>query len=252
MAKGLGARLKDGETLIGTVLTLTSTDVAEMMALVGFDYLWIDTEHTPMDFMHAERMVQAVSGRCPCLIRIPENKEVWIKKALDLGCDGIIVPQVKSEEEARDAIEYAFYPPLGKRSVGITRAHGYGMAFREYVNEVNERLTIVLQVEHKEAVQNIRSILQVPGIGAMMIGPLDLSASLGVLGQINHPLVLDAIEEARRCCEDANVPLGIFAVDAEAAKTYIKKGLRLIALGIDSSFLWKSAKAALVEVRSGS
>jgi 2-dehydro-3-deoxyglucarate aldolase/4-hydroxy-2-oxoheptanedioate aldolase len=96
--KGLRARLKDRETLIGTVLTLTSTEAAEMMALVGFDYLWIDTEHTPMDFTHAERMVQAVGGRCPCLIRIPENKEVWIKKALDLGCDGIIVPQVKSKE----------------------------------------------------------------------------------------------------------------------------------------------------------
>ena len=251
MAKGLRARLKDGETLVGTILTLASADVAEMMALVGFDYLWIDTEHAPMDFTQAKRILQAVGGRCSCLIRIPENKEVWMKKALDLGPDGVIVPQVKSGEEAREAVECSFYPPLGKRSVGISRAHGYGMAFQAYVNEANERLAIVLQVEHKEAVQNIRSILQVPRIGAMMIGPLDLSASLGVLGQIQHPLVLDAIEEVRRCCEEASVPLGIFAVDAQAAKTYIKKGIRLIALGMDSSFLWKSAQAALMEVRSG-
>ena len=101
MSASLKRRLRDKETVIGSLVTLGSTDVAEMMSLVGFDYLWIDIEHTPLDFSQAQRMIQAVGGRCPCIVRIPENKEIWIKKALDTGCKGIVVPQVKTEEEAR-------------------------------------------------------------------------------------------------------------------------------------------------------
>ena len=96
MGNDMKRRLREKEVLIGSLVTLPSTDVAEMMSLVGWDYLWIDTEHAPIDFVQAQRMVQAVGGRCHCLIRIPENREVWIKKALDIGCDGIVVPQVKS------------------------------------------------------------------------------------------------------------------------------------------------------------
>ena len=94
----LKTRLKSGETLIGSLVTLASADVAEIMSLVGFDYLWIDTEHAPIDFVHAQMMIQAVGGRCPCLVRIPENDEVWIKKALDTGCDGIVKKPVFRQE----------------------------------------------------------------------------------------------------------------------------------------------------------
>ena len=245
----LKTRLKSGETLIGSLVTLASPDVAEIMSLVGFDYLWIDTEHAPIDFVHSQMMIQAVGGRCPCIVRIPENNEVWIKKALDTGCDGIVVPQVKSAAEARKAIEYSLYPPLGRRSVGISRAHGYGMSFQEYVGAANEKLTIVLQVEHIEGVQAIESILEVPGIDAILIGPFDLSGSLGVLGQITHPQVQDAMEEVRRHCEKADVPAGIFAVDAKSARGFIAEGYNLIALSTDSFYLWQSAKRALGEVR---
>lgn len=243
-------RLKNGDPLIGSLITLAATDVAEIMAHVGFDYLWLETEHAPSDFLQAQMLMQAVGGRCPCLVRIPENKEVWIKKALDIGCDGIVVPQVKSAAEARQAVEWSLYPPAGKRSVGISRAHTYGMAFQDYVSTINERLTIVLQVEHIDGVQNVASIVQVPGIDAILVGPFDLSGSLGLLGQITHPEVQAAIDEIKDHCEAANIPRGIFAVDAQAAKQALAKGFNLIALSMDSAYLWQAAKVALDDVRS--
>ena len=245
-------RLRNGEALIGSLVTLSSPDVAEIMALVGFDYLWIDMEHAPIDFAHVQAMIQAVGGRCPCLVRVPENSEVWIKKALDTGCDGIIVPQVKSAAEAKEAIACCLYSPAGKRSVGIARAHGYGMSFQDTVHKANEDLMIVLQVEHIEGVRNIESIVNVPGIDVIFIGPFDLSGSLGVLGQVDHPQVQEAIEEIHRHCAEARVPAGIFVVDAESAKLSIEEGFSLIALSMDSFYLWKSAKAALDKARDES
>jgi 2-keto-3-deoxy-L-rhamnonate aldolase RhmA len=230
-------------------VTVPSLDVAEIMATVGFDYLWIETEHAPMGFAHAQALIQVVGGRCPCLVRIPDKREVWVKKALDIGCDGIIVPQVRSANEAREIVQWSLYPPDGQRSVGVSRAHGYGMAFGEYVSTVNDELVIVIQAEHVEAVRNIESIAAVPGIDAVLIGPFDLSGSLGVLGETDHPEVLKAIGRVRRACQAAGVPLGIFASDASMAKEYVEQGFSLIAVGMDAFFLWQSAQAVLEEVR---
>jgi 2-dehydro-3-deoxyglucarate aldolase/4-hydroxy-2-oxoheptanedioate aldolase len=230
---------------------MPSLEVAEIMACVGFDYLWIETEHAPMDFVHAQSLIQAVGGRCPCLVRIPDKQEVWVKKALDIGCDGIVVPQIRSAAEAREIVEWSLYPPDGRRSVGVSRAHSYGMSFQDTVDTVNDELVIVLQAEHTDAVQNIVSIAQVPGIAAVLIGPFDLSGSLGVLGEVDHPRVLGAIETVRQHCQAAGLPLGIFAADVAMAREYIDQGFRLIALSMDAIFLWQSAQAALTEVRAG-
>jgi 2-dehydro-3-deoxyglucarate aldolase/4-hydroxy-2-oxoheptanedioate aldolase len=240
-----------GELLIGSLVTMPSLDVAEIMARLGFDYLWIETEHAPMDSLHAQSLIQAVGGRCPCLVRIPDKQEVWVKKALDIGCDGIVVPQIRSAEEARDIVAWSLYPPDGRRSVGVSRAHGYGMAFQETVDTVNDELVIVLQAEHTDAVQNIASIVQVPGIDAVLVGPFDLSGSLGVPGELSHPSVLGAIGVIRRHCKAAGLPVGIFAPDVAMARDYISQGFRLIALSMDAFFLWQSAQAALSEVRAG-
>ncbi|MBN1579059.1 MAG: hypothetical protein JXA89_00035 [Anaerolineae bacterium] len=245
----LKERLRAGETVVGPLVTIGSTEVAEMLAMVGFDYLWIETEHAPTDFVLAQRMIQAAGGRCPCLVRIPEAKEVWVKKALDMGCDGIVVPQVKTAEEARLVVEWSLYPPQGRRSVGISRAHDYGMSFQAYVRTANERLVIVLQVEHAESVKNIASILEVPGIDVIFVGPFDLSGSLGVLGQIDHPRVQAAIQEVKTQCERAGMPTGIFCLDARAARAAAEQAYNLIALGTDAGFLSTSARAALDRVK---
>lgn len=244
------ARLRNGETLIGTLVTLPAPEIAEIIALAGFDYLWIDTEHALNDFTQAQRMIQAAGGRCPCLIRVPDQGEVWLKRALDTGCDGVVVPQIRSAADARQVVARCLYPPEGQRSVGIARAHGYGMTFQEYVESINRDLVIVLQVEHIEGVRNIASIVQVPGIDAILVGPFDLSGSLNLLGQVAHPRVQETIEQVRRCCQQAEVPVGIFCADVPAAQRAVADGFSLIALGTDAAYLWQSARAALAQVRS--
>jgi 2-keto-3-deoxy-L-rhamnonate aldolase RhmA len=123
------------------------------------------------------------------------------------------------------------------------------MSFRDYVERANEELVIVLQAEHADAVEHIESIAQVSGIDAVLVGPFDLSGSLGVLGEIDHPRVLEAIDTIRRRCQREGMPLGIFAADGEMARRYIEQGFTLIALGMDAFFLWQSAQEALRSVR---
>jgi 2-dehydro-3-deoxyglucarate aldolase/4-hydroxy-2-oxoheptanedioate aldolase len=248
----LKKRLMNREALIGSLVTMAHPDVAEALSLVGFDYLWIETEHSPMNIAQAQMMIQAVGGRCPCLVRIPANQEVWVKKALDTGCDGIIVPQIRTAEEVKDIVNWSRYPPLGRRSVGISRAHDYGMSFQEYVKRSNEELVVVIQIENTGAVENIAAIAAVPGVDAFFIGPFDLSGSLGVLGEITHPQVQEAIAATKGHCEAAGVPVGIFAVDASAARDAIADGFSLIGLSMDAVFLWQSAKAALDQARGTS
>jgi 2-keto-3-deoxy-L-rhamnonate aldolase RhmA len=248
----LKTRLMNREALIGSLVTMAHPDVAEALSLVGFDYLWIETEHSAMNIAQAQMMIQAVGGRCPCLVRIPANQEVWVKKALDTGCDGIIVPQIRTAEEVKDIVNWSRYPPLGRRSVGISRAHDYGMSFQDYVKRSNEELVVVIQIENTGAVENMAAIAAVPGVDAFFIGPFDLSGSLGVLGEITHPQVQEAIATTKGHCEAAGVPAGIFAVDASAARDAIADGFSLIGLSMDAVFLWQSAKAALDQARGTS
>src|SRR5262249_12026251 len=174
-------RLRAGEVLLGPMLTLPSPEVAEVMAEAGFDWVWVEMEHSPADLLTAQRMVQAVGGRCPCVVRAPWNDPVWVKRVLDTGCDGIVIPQVQSRSEAESALRPCRAPPAGVRGVGVARAQRYGMRLQQYVAGADAALTVVLQVEHVEGVRNVREILDVPGIDAIVIGPLDLSASMGLV-----------------------------------------------------------------------
>jgi 2-keto-3-deoxy-L-rhamnonate aldolase RhmA len=242
-------RLKQREVLLGTLVTLGSTEVAEILSKVGFDWLWIEMEHAPTGLAKVQEIIQATGGRIPCLIRAPWNDGVWIKRILDTGCDGIVIPQIRSAAEAREAIRACKYPPVGTRSVGLARAQGYGMTFQDYIDHADERLITVLQIEHLDAANSIESILDVPGFEAVLIGPYDLSASMGIKGQVNHPEVQRTIRKIMTACSDRSIPIGIFAIDAETAKLQIDSGCTLIALGIDTIYLWKSTKQAISALR---
>ncbi len=237
------------ETLIGPILSLPCSDVADLLSRVGFDYLWIDLEHSPMDVTDAQTLIQAAGGRCPSVIRVPEVSEAWIKKALDTGCDGIVIPQIRSAAEARAAVAWCQYPPLGRRGAAMTRAHGFGLSFTEYVATANQDLAIILQIEHIDAVSHIDEILQTPGVAALFIGPFDLSGSMGLLGQIAHTEVQAAISQVIAAGQAADMPLGIFVVDGASASAAIARGFHMIALGTDSSFLLTSARAALAAAK---
>jgi 2-keto-3-deoxy-L-rhamnonate aldolase RhmA len=244
-------RLRSGALLVGTIATLGYPEVAEILTAVGFDWLFLDAEHGTFEAPTMQRFLQGAGPNMPCLVRISASEEVPIKKALDVGAAGIIAPMVNSAEQAEQVVRLSKYAPLGTRGVGVGRAHGYGLSFQEYVQRANEDVSVVIQAEHIEAVENIEAIVQVPGIDAVLIGPYDLSASLGRLGQVDHPEVVSAVDRVTQACQRAGVPLGIFGMSAKAVRPYIERGYTLIVVGIDAMLLGTAAEQLLAQVKVG-
>ena len=241
--------LRQGTPLVGTVLTMPSAAVAEVLADVGYDWLFVDGEHGPLGIEAITAILQAAQHRCPCLVRIPAIEEVWVKRALDAGADGLIAPLVNSAEAARQVVAWSKYPPEGFRSVGGGRAHGYGRTFDRYLQSANDRIALVVQIEHVEGVRQIEAILDVDGIDAVFIGPYDLSGSLGKPGRIGDPDVQTHIRRVRDACLARGKPVGIFAAEAEAARPYLDQGFVLLAVGADAVHLGNAAEASLNLVR---
>jgi 2-dehydro-3-deoxyglucarate aldolase len=214
------SRLRSMQTLLGTLITIPSPAVAEILSNAGFDWLFVDLEHSVMDIKDAETILQTVAGRVDCILRLPRNDEIWIKKGLDTGAAGIMIPQVNALEDAQRAVRCSKYPPQGTRSVGIARAHGYGTHFQEYIRHANDNTAVIVQIEHIQAVENIEQILSVEGIDAVFVGPYDLSASMNRMGELDHPEVLDALAHVRQACLDHKMPVGIFTLDSQKAQTY--------------------------------
>ena len=242
MRDNLKARIQRGELLTGSIMTLPSPEIAEILKQNGFDWIFIDLEHSVMDMKDAMCIMQAVEPNLHCVIRIPALDEVWIKRALDIGAMGIIIPQIQTAEEALRAVRLCKYPPTGIRSVGIARAQGYGMSFADYVAEANEQIAIILQIEHIRGVENIKEILKVDGISAIFVGPYDLSASMDKTGQIDDDVVQNAIAVVTDSARKASVPLGTFCASPEAVKPYIEDGYKLIAVGIDTMIFNNAVK----------
>lgn len=243
------SRLKRGETLIGTLVTLPSPEVAEILAEAGFDWLFIDMEHSPLDVREAQAILQAVRERCACVLRVPLNDEVWIKKALDIGASGIIVPQVNSQQEAERAVRFCKYPPQGCRGVGVARAQGYGACLQDYLDSANEEIAVIVQAEHMDSVNHVQEIVSVTGIDAVLVGPYDLSASMGRIGKVTDAEVQAAIARVKVACASAHMPIGIFAATAKAVKPFMREGYNLIAVGIDTLFLVEAANQLVRQLR---
>jgi 2-keto-3-deoxy-L-rhamnonate aldolase RhmA len=242
-------KLLQRELLLGTMITLPSPEMVEIMVDAGFDWLFIDCEHAAFDSRVAQSLLQAAGGRCPCVIRVPNSDDVWIKKMLDIGADGIIVPQVNSPEQARRAIRSCKYPPQGTRGVGLGRAHRYGARFKEYLDNANSDIAVILQAEHIDAVHGIEEITALPGIDAILVGPYDLSASLGKMGNVDDPEVVQAIDKVRDACLAKKIPLGYFGVSPAAVKAYLEQGYTLITVGVDALFAQSAAMDVLSALR---
>jgi 2-keto-3-deoxy-L-rhamnonate aldolase RhmA len=242
-------RLLEGELLLGTILTLPSPEVAEVLSRSGFDWLFVDMEHTPLNVGNVQRILQAVGEEYPCLVRVPSMEEGWIKKVLDAGPAGVIVPHVNTPEEVKKILRWCKYPPEGERSAGIARAQDYGLGLQEYMEKANRNLVIVPQVEHKDAVDNIEAIVEIPGLAVLFVGPFDLSGSLGKLGKVDDPEVWKMIEKTNSACSKAGLVSGIFGVNADAVKPYIEAGYTLIAVGTDTGYLSGSVEQTLRTLR---
>jgi 2-keto-3-deoxy-L-rhamnonate aldolase RhmA len=244
------SRLRQKDYLLGTMLTVPAPEVAEMIAKCGFDWLFLDGEHAPLSILEWQRLMQAVGGRCANILRVPSLSERDIKKALDIGADGIIVPMVNDAEQARKAVAWSKYPPRGRRGVGLARAQGYGLDFAEYMASANENTALIIQAEHIDAVDNIEAIVQVEGIDAVFIGPYDLSASMGKMGEVDDPEVVAAIDRVTRACQQNNIALGYFGVDADSVRPYIDKGYNLICAGVDTGFVTAGASGIIESLKT--
>ncbi len=246
--KAFTERLRKGDLLIGTLISLPSPEIAEILSHTGYDWLFIDAEHGAFNPQQTQPMLQA-AGDTPCVIRVPAGDDVWIKKALDIGAAGIIVPQVHTAEQAEQIINQCKYSPVGNRGVGIGRAHTYGLNFENTIKHANDETAVILQAESQKAIDNIEEIVKVPGLDAILVGPYDLSASLGRIGEVNHPEVQEAISRVAAVCKAANIRLGYFGVNASAVKPAIENGFTLITVGVDTLFVIKSATESLEELK---
>ena len=183
MSTNLRARLQQGELVLGTVLSLNSPDVAEILSGIGFDWIFIDADATALDPHDLKALFQAVGNSTPCVVRIPLLDEILVKKTLDAGAAGLLVPQVNTAAQAEQLVKWGRYYPKGSRGLGFGRAQGYGLKVSEYLETANETILLSVQAESAEAVKNIESIVRVQGLDAVLVGPYDLSASMGLPGQ---------------------------------------------------------------------
>jgi 2-keto-3-deoxy-L-rhamnonate aldolase RhmA len=248
MAPTFRARLRAGELLVGPMITLNSPEVVELLAELGFDWLFIDAEHTPIGPPEIQVLLRA-AGRVPAIIRLPSAEATTIGKVLDSGAAGIIVAQVNSAGQAREIVAAARYAPAGRRGRGLARAHGYGLKLAEYSATANETVAVVVQAEHVDAVRNIREIVRVEGVDGVLVGPYDLASSLGRTGDVEHPDVKKAIAAVRAACFEAAMPIGILGLTADAVAPYIEQGFTLIIAGIDVLLIGESARTLLDRVR---
>lgn len=244
------ARLKAGERLYGAMISLPCAATAEILADVGLDWFFIDSEHGPLEISDIGHILRAVGDKVACIVRVPEAAEVPIKKVLDMGATGIIVPQVNTAQQATDVVRWAKYAPLGARGVGLSRAHGYGLRFGEYIATANDQTVVMVQAEHVLAVENIDAIVRVPGIDALQLGPYDLAASMGKMGQIDDPKVVAAIDRIMNAGLAAGLAIGCFGLSAESIKTYVDRGSNLICAGVDTMLLGKAARELVRDLQA--
>ncbi len=250
----LKQKLKNNELTIGSWIMMADSMSVEVMALAGFDWLVIDVEHTPINMETVKTLIITIQAHdMKALVRVSKNEEVVIKKVLDMGADGIIVPMVSSKEDAKMAVDYAKYPPVGKRGVGLYRASGYGTKFEEYKKWVDEELVIIAQIEHIDAVRNIDEILGVEGIDGTIIGPYDLSGSMGYPGDFEREDVQNAVQKVLERCTKQNMPSGFHVVDTNPSKLQekIKQGCTFLAYGIDYFFMRDAAMQGMKQLKEG-
>jgi 2-keto-3-deoxy-L-rhamnonate aldolase RhmA len=229
------AWLHSGGMKLGTIVTIDHPAIVEIARLAGFNWLWIDGEHGRFNEVSAATACAVNAGGPPLFVRLPDHSATAIKRFLDTGCDGIILPQVSSLAEVEEIARAGLYPPRGERSVGIARAQGYGTRFAESL--LTQDYAIVVQIESAAGVSHAEAIMGHSAVDAVIIGPYDLSGSLGIPGEIEAPQVVEGIARVKALSKKAGKPCGIFAATAERARTYAKEGFDLIAVGMDCSVL---------------
>jgi 4-hydroxy-2-oxoheptanedioate aldolase len=239
------AALGRRKTSIGLWLGLSDPYSAELCAGCGFDWLLIDGEHAPNDLRSTLGALQAVAAYpVQPIVRLPEGSTSLIKQVMELGATTLLIPMVETAEQARELARAMRYPPSGVRGVGsgIARSSRWS-GYATYLTEANDRACLLVQVETETALARVREIAAVDGVDGVFIGPADLAASMGFLGQPSHPEVRARIEEGLRAIATCGKASGILCTDEPLAQHYIEVGVRFIAVGVDTSLLASAARS---------
>ena len=245
------ARLKAGGAVVGAWLGIPSAISARFMAQLGFDYLTVDMEHLPIGIESAAAMFATIAGAgVTPLARVPWNTAENIKRVLDCGAHGIVVPMVNTREEAEAAVKAAKYPPAGIRSVGGTlHSMNFGTDPATYYARANDEILVVIQAESPQGVANADEILSVPGVDAVFIGPNDLLAQMGQTPRMetDHPQFVQALHHILKTADRHGVAAGIHPANHEACNRRMAQGFRFMAIASDARFMVAGAQAELSE-----
>jgi 2-dehydro-3-deoxyglucarate aldolase len=212
----------------------------------------VDLEHSVITIREAEELIRVINlcGVVP-LVRLSANDPVQIKRVMDAGAHGVIVPMVNSAEEARKAVESVRYPPDGKRGVGLARAQGYGSHFEQYKEWVNQKSIVIVQVEHIKAVENLEAILSTEGVDGFIVGPYDLSGSLGIPGQFDHALMIEAMSKIQTFLKSSSKVSGYHVVepDVDQLQQRVQEGYRFLAYSVDIRMLDACCRSAMKKIK---
>ncbi|OGW77915.1 MAG: 2,4-dihydroxyhept-2-ene-1,7-dioic acid aldolase [Omnitrophica bacterium RIFCSPHIGHO2_02_FULL_46_20] len=248
----LKRKLGKGSMTLGSWITLGDYAGTEIMAKAGFDWLAIDMEHSAIEMERAQNLVRIIElSGCVPLVRVSENNANIIKRVMDAGSHGVIVPMVNSAQDALHAVNAVKYPPRGIRGVGLGRAQRYGLNFEGYKRWQAKNSVVIVQIEHIDAVNNLGEILEVDGVDGFFVGPYDLSASLGRPGEFSHPDVKKALDKIRAISKDANKVRGIHVIQPDHVDVdrRIKEGYNFIAFSLDALFLGGAVIEKLSKIR---
>jgi 2-keto-3-deoxy-L-rhamnonate aldolase RhmA len=240
--------LLNNDISVGTWIQIGHPAIAEILSRIGFDWICVDLEHGSINIETLTDLFRAIeSNDVVPVTRLPMNDPIWIRRTLDAGAMGLIIPMVNSAGELESAIRQAKYPPRGERGYGYSRANSFGMEFEEYILKANESIAVIAQIEHKDAIENLDAILQVKDLDGVFVGPLDLGGSYGKTGQLDCPEMQEALKQYLESCKKHNMCAGIHIVrpDEQSVQNTIDRGYKMIALGVDGVFLETASANAL-------
>jgi len=242
--------LAKGRKLMGCWCSMASPIVAEILAGADLDFTVIDMEHGPNDLSEVLAQLQAMNGgNAHPVVRVPTNDRFAIRRLAELGVDSFIVPMVGSAAEARHAVESALYPPAGARGMaGTLRAAQYG-GWKSYGADANAGMCVLIQIESQSGLDNLDEIVAVPGLGGIVLGPADLSNSMGFVGQPYHPTVMQALRRVIDVAHKAKLPIGSIATDPKTTGEFLDMGMDFLAVANDSSLLVRALDEVLAKWR---
>ena len=245
-------KLKNSEILIGAWITLGHSGIAEIFSRAGYDMVVVDLEHSVISIDTAADLIRVIDlcGSVP-LVRLTSNNPDQIKRIMDAGAHGIIVPNVTTVDEAHQAIAAMKYAPKGIRGVGLARAQDYGAGFKDYFDWQKNESILIIQVEDKKALDGLESILKVPEVDGIIIGPYDMSCSMGIPGQFDHPEFKESLDFILKTSKKLSVPAGIHLVEPDETLlvNYVEQGYRIIVFSVDIRMLDVVARLGIKRFR---